>query len=392
MYTRRIYPFLKEHLNNKQITVITGMRRTGKTTIVKQLLADISSENKIYIDLERVDNREMFSEKNYDSIINSLRQRGLDPSRKAYIAIDEIQLLHNVPSVLKYLYDNYDIKFIVTGSSSYYLKNLFAESLAGRKKIFELFVLDFGEFLAFKGAAYHEGAGFAGLKFTAAEYERLKGYYEEYVEYGGFPEVALADKTEDKKDLSADIISSYVNIDIKTFSDFRNHDSIYKLMKMLACRCASRLEYAKISRLSGISRVTVQNYVSFLEQTYLIFRVPVLARNFDREIVKAQKVYFCDNGILNALGNVSSGVKFENAVFNQLRHKGEVSYYALKTGREIDFILDKKIAFEAKESPDISDLSALKELSALAGLKEARLIGRNSVPNFRDYIWAGDIR
>lgn len=391
MYPRKLYTFLKEHLASKQITVITGMRRTGKTTLVKQLLSDIASENKIYIDLERIDNREIFSEKNYDSIIYTLQQRGLDIKRKAYIALDEIQLSHNIPSVLKYLYDNYNIKFIITGSSSYYLKNLFTESLAGRKKVFELYPLDFGEFLVFKEIDYSSG-NFLNKKFNPAEYERLKGYYEEYLEYGGFPEVALSAKSNEKKDLITDIISSYINIDIKTLADFRNQESLYKLMKMLAARSCTRLDYSKLSRLIGISRITLQNYVDFFEKTYLISRIPVLTKNPDREIVKAKKIYFCDNGIMNALENVSSGVKFENAVYTQLHHKGSLCYYALKTGREIDFILDKDIALEIKESPLESDRIALKELSSRLRVKAFRLIGRYPVPNFRDYIWAGEIR
>jgi predicted AAA+ superfamily ATPase len=391
MYPRKLYTLLKEHLASKQITVITGMRRTGKTTLVKQLLSDIASENKIYIDLERIDNREIFSEKNYDSIIYTLQQRGLDIKRKAYIALDEIQLSHNIPSVLKYLYDNYNIKFIITGSSSYYLKNLFTESLAGRKKVFELYPLDFGEFLVFKEIDYSSG-NFLNKKFNPAEYERLKGYYEEYLEYGGFPEVALSAKSNEKKDLITDIISSYINIDIKTLADFRNQESLYKLMKMLAARSCTRLDYSKLSRLIGISRITLQNYVDFFEKTYLISRIPVLTKNPDREIVKAKKIYFCDNGIMNALENVSSGVKFENAVYTQLHHKGSLCYYALKTGREIDFILDKDIALEIKESPLESDRIALKELSSRLRVKAFRLIGRYPVPNFRDYIWAGEIR
>ena len=149
-HKRKLFSLLKEHLGRKQITVLTGMRRTGKTTLLKHLLADEPSVNKLYIDLERIDNRELFFEKNYDNIIIALQNRGLDFKKKTLIAIDEIQLVSNISSVLKYLYDHFHIKFIVTGSSSYYLKNLFSESLAGRKKIFELYPLDFGEFLVFK--------------------------------------------------------------------------------------------------------------------------------------------------------------------------------------------------------------------------------------------------
>ena len=225
-----------------------------------------------------------------------------------------------------------------------------------------------------------------------AEYERLKNYYEEYVQYGGFPEVVLSEKPQDKKDLLMDILSSYINIDVKTLADFRNQENLYKLMKMLAGRSGNRLDYAKLSRLAGLSRGTVGTYIDFLEKTYMISRIPVLAHRPDREIVKAQKLYFCDNGIMNLLVEVSSGSQFENAVFTQVRHKGVPCYYALKTGREIDFILDKKIALEAKESPIDSDRASLREIAVLAGMRQWRLIGRHSVASFRDYVWAGEIR
>ena len=100
-YQRNIFSELKEHLVVKQVTVLTGMRRTGKTTLVKQLIAISPIRQKIYFDLERIDNRELFSEKNYDNIILALTQRGIVFSEKVLIAIDEIQLVPNLPSVIK---------------------------------------------------------------------------------------------------------------------------------------------------------------------------------------------------------------------------------------------------------------------------------------------------
>lgn len=392
-YPRKLLPSLKEHLAQKQITVITGMRRTGKTTLLKQLLSEIPSVNKIYIDLERVDNRELFSEKNYEAVIYALKQRGLSFDERAYIALDEIQLAKNLPSVLKYLYDNYSIKFIATGSSSFYIKNLFSESLAGRKKIFELYPLDFGELLAFKQIPFQAIFSWENPPFlNKAEYERIKVYYEEYIKFGGFPEVALATPAAQKKDLLADILSSYINIDIKTLADFRGQKDIYSLIKMLAGRIGNRLDYAKLSRLAGLARQTVQNYIEFFEKTYLISRLPVLTKNPDREIIKAQKLYFCDNGLANLLSDISGGAQFENAVFCQLRHFGELRYYALKSGREIDFILEKKIALETKESPTKIDQKELTDLSQLAGLEKTYLIGRQATPDFNDFLWGGEIR
>ena len=391
MLPRKIYPNLKEHLKSKQITVITGMRRTGKTTLVKHLLSDIDSDNKMYFDFERIDNRDLFSEKNYEAIIEALIRRGLKFNKKTYIALDEIQLVRNIPSVIKYLYDNYDIKFIVTGSSSYYIKNLFTESLSGRKKIFELYPLDFGEYLSFKNYQYTPFEIWE-KKISADEYERLKILYEDYIEYGGFPEVVLSDDYNQKKDLLNDIISSYVNLDIKSLADFRNEENVYNLLKMLASRVGTRLDYSKLSILSGLSRQTVQSYVDFFEKTFVITRLSVFTKNPDREIVKAKKIFFCDNGLLNILADINSGAKFENAIFNQLKHFGKLQYYALKNGREIDFIFDGKTAVEVKETPVQADKSSLFELAGKIDINECILLGRKITGKFCDYYWGGDIR
>ncbi|HLD22204.1 MAG TPA: ATP-binding protein [Patescibacteria group bacterium] len=394
MYPRSIYPQLKEHLSQKTVTVLTGMRRTGKTTIVKQLLKEAPSQNVLYIDLERIDQRELFSEKNYDNIIRTLEQQGLRFTERAYIALDEIQLVKELPSAVKYLYDHYDIKWILTGSSSYYIKQLFTESLAGRKKIFELFPLQFSEFLTFKEVPHQPTTlnNILSTPIQPAEYERLKSYYEEYILYGGFPEVVLAKVNSVKEDILSDIINSYINIDIRTLSDFRNERFIHQLMKALASRTGTRLDYSKLASVVGASRITVRNYVDLFEKTYLISRVSVFTHNVDREIVKAQKVYFCDNGLLRMLVDVDSGCAFENAVYHQLRSFGNVRYYALKTGKEIDFVLNTEIAVEVKETPTKSDERKLNTLAQHAKLNATRLIGRYLSPSFDQYMWGGMLR
>lgn len=391
-YKRSIFPALKEHLAVRQATVLTGLRRSGKTTLIQQLLLEIESSNKLYLDLQSLNNQEIFLEKNFDNIINQLKKYGLKTTERIYLALDEIQLLPQIAGTIKYLYDHYDIKFIVSGSSSYYLKNLFSESLAGRKAIFELFPLDFGEFLDFKQAPHLKNVAFTASKFDAHEYNRLGAFYEEFIEFGGFPEVALTSSDQEKKRLLNDIISSYINIDIKTLSDFKKTSDIYKLIKMLAARVGTKLDYAKLSRLTGLNRATINNYAELFEKTYLIARLPVYTKNPDREIVKAKKLYFADSGLVNILADVDSGAKFENALFCQMRQHGKLQYYSLKNGREIDFVLNGQIAFEARETPTNTDLTDLASLAQSAGLKTYRLIGRLSSPRFNDYIWGGDIR
>lgn len=390
-YTRTIYSALLEHLDKKQITVLTGMRRTGKTTLVKQLMADSKIEQQYYFDLERMDNRSLFSEDNYETIIYALTQRGADFSKRVLIGIDEIQLVPNLPSVLKYLYDSYDIKFIVTGSSAYYMKNMFSESLAGRKKLFEIYPLNFAELLSFNGVSVSEIPLQSAGVFLKSEYDRLKNYYETYINYGGFPEVVLSPVISDKKDMIQDIISSYINFDIALLSDIRNPANLYKLIKLLSVRIGTKLDISKLTSLTGISRPTVENYLDLLEQSYLIKAIPVLSNSPDREITKAKKVYFLDNGIASVSAEAGSGAMFENAVFNQLRFKGDVSYYQLKSGKEIDFILDKEICYEVKETATEGDLKNVVALAQNLNIGDCHVIGRHPIKLFDGYIWGGFI-
>jgi len=388
-YNRRIFDDLKAHLPKRQITVLTGMRRTGKTTLVRQLLSESGIKQQFYFDLERIDNRVLFAEQNYEHLVRAFQQQGADLSKPLLVAIDEIQLVPNLPSVLKYLYDNYPIKFIVTGSSSFYIKNLFSESLAGRKKIFEVYPLNFHELLAFNGLNAPNLALSEATQFVASTYQQLRPYYEEYIQYGGFPEVVLEPSVEGKKDLLQDILSAYINFDISALSDIRNPANLYKLIKLLSVRTGSRLDVSKLTSIAGISRPTVENYLYLLENSYLIRTIPVLTASPDREITKARKIYFLDNGIAAAVGELSSGAKFENAVFNQLLHRGDVAYYQLKNGKEIDFIVNKEYALEVKETAVEADLKQVRDLAANLGINACYVVGRDPVKQFPAFIWGG---
>lgn len=390
-HPRNIFPALMQHLTHKQVTVLTGMRRTGKTTLVKQLMHLSEIRQKLYFDLERIDYRTLFSEQNYENIIAALKQQGVDFNEKVLLAIDEIQLVPNLPSVVKYLYDTYDIKFLLTGSSSYYLKNRFSESLSGRKKIFEVFPLTFQELLGFKGIPFQKQSDFTSDIFLASEYERLKFYYEEYIQFGGFPEVVLSDAINDKKDLIADILSSYINLDISSVSDLRKSTEIYQLIRLLAVRIGTKLDISKLTSATSMSRVSVENYLALFEQSYLIRSIPVSATSPEREIVKARKIYFLDNGIASISTDLSSGAKFENAVFNQLQMRGEVSYYQLKTGKEIDFILNKESAFEVKETANPTDLKQLSHLAKNLSIEKCYVVGRYPNKIFEGFVWGGNL-
>jgi len=390
-FKRKIFNSLEKHLSVKQVTVLTGMRRTGKTTLVKQLMEVSIIEQKLFFDLEKLEDRDRFDVRNYDLIIKRLSEEGVDFSKKVMICIDEIQLLLNIPSVIKYLYDHYDIKFIVTGSSSYYIKNKFQESMAGRKKIFEIYPLDFGEYLTFNNYKFKSLENLESLENDTFVTEEIQKHYTDYCNFGGFPEVVLTNEISEKKDILQDILSSYINIDLVQIADIKKIPELRAIIKLLAARIGSKLDISKIANTVNLSRQTVDNYIYLLENTYFIKTIPVYSLNADREIVKARKVYFYDNGIASQFTELGSSARFENAVFNQLHHFGEVSYYQLKTGKEIDFIIDKKTAFEVKETAQEIDYKKLMNLAKNINIEKGFVVGKNNL-SFPNFVWGGMIK
>lgn len=391
MIKRNIYTRLDKAIETRQIIAITGLRRSGKTTTLKYLLEKVHSKNKIYLDLERMEYRKIFMDDNYGNIIKALEIYGINLSEKSWVFLDEIQLVNNIGSVLKYLYDNYPIKFVVTGSSSFYMKGALSESLAGRKILFDLWPLSFDEFLRFKGEK--SLALMPSFEPTPTFYiDKYKAYYEEYIEYGGFPEVALMNSHDNKIDLLKDIFDSFLKLDILFLSDFTKTEELYKLITLLSARTGSKIDYTKLSGISGINRHKVKDYLIFLEKTFFIRIIRPYVLNRDREIALQPKIYFTDNGLLKIAGQTSSGALFENSIANQLSLNGKLAYYAKRTGQEIDFILDKKTAIEVKETPSPGDLKTLTRRANSINLTSNALIGRHTPPSgFSDFVWGGAI-
>lgn len=395
MQNRQIWKKLLSEIDTQEIVVITGPRQVGKTTTLHWLLDNIPSKNKHYFDLENLIDRELFEATNYDSLIHEFETRGLSTKERLYIALDEIQLLPNLPSVVKYLYDHYQIKFFLTGSSSFYIKNRFSESMAGRKIIYEMFPLSFQEFLDFQGARYllPEKLSF-NVDFPTSTFKMLQNHYEQYIEYGGLPKVVLTADIERKKQLLEEIFSSYINLDVQSLSDFKSTNDLRKIIKLLASRIGSRLNVSELANITGLSRITVDNYIEFLKQTYLICTVPAFSRSQGIQNRLLKKPYFVDTGIANVNADLSSGSKFENTVCHQLSFYGDLSYFSNRDG-EVDFILngqDNPLAFEVKETPTQADNETLKRRVQNIGISQSRIIGKEMSVRFTEYLWGGLIK
>ncbi len=371
---RLLFDQILPYINSSEAIIITGMRRTGKTTALNYFYEHIDSKNKIFLDLENILNRSYFEEKNYERIKLAFESLGLDFTKKPYIFLDEIQLVKYIPSIVKYFIDHYGVKFFLTGSASFYLKNLFTESLSGRKYIFEIYPLTFREFLKFKDTSLKipEDAGI----ITEPVFETISRYYDEYLNFGGFPGVVLKSNIEEKKKALEEIFSSFFLLEVLQLGDYRRNTVIKDLMLLLMQRIGSKLDIQKLSRELGISRPTIYEYISFLEGTYFIKLIRPFSSTKNSEIRRAPKVYVCDSGIANHFAKLDEGHIFENSVFQNLQTKGGLNYYQTKSGCEIDFILNKQIAYEVKLNPQNKDINKLKEISKALGLKESFIVSK----------------
>ncbi len=372
LYPRQLFSQLETELKTKEITVITGMRQVGKTTALRHLYSMVDSNNKTMLDMENPIHRKIFEEENYDTVWNNLAEYEISNKSKAYIFIDEVQNLPDLSRVVKYLYDHWDVKFFLTGSSSYYLRNLFPESLAGRKMIFELFPLNFTEFLVFKKINRNQKDTFIEMANNKNQvaYERLIPYFDEFMEFGGFPSVVLEDNQDRKRKMLSEIFTSYFEKDAKNLADFKDMSKLRDLILMLVPRVGSRIEILKLASDLSVSRETIYNYLSFLEQTYFITLLPKFSASIDRQAAGSKKLFLCDLGIINVLGKASQGQLFEQSVFQNFRNKYKLTYYNKEGASEIDFIADSSTAFEVKFTVSSQDVSTLKRRSSSLNIKE----------------------
>jgi len=368
------------------------MRRVGKTTLYRMIFDNLENNNKVFLDMENPIEQKVFEEKDYNNILANLKQFDINTKTKPYIFLDEIQAMPEAVKAVKYLYDHYKIKFFLTGSSSFYLKNLFPESLSGRKFIFELFPLDFEEFLIFRNIKRQPRGKFNEIdeNKNLITYERHKKHYDEYMEYGGFPEVVLGKDVKTKKLRLNDIFKSYFEKDVRTLADFKEIKAFRDLILLLMQRVGSKIEITKIASEIGISRETVYSFLSFLESTYFVNFISPFTRNVDREVSGGRKVYLCDNGFLNHFAKISECSLFENSVFLNLRKYGKVNYYQRRSGGEIDFILNGRIALEAKLRGLDSDLKKLEKISKSLNLWQSYVLTKNFVEG-EHFIPAGEI-
>ncbi len=246
--------------------------------------------------------------------------------------------------------------------------------------VFELFPLDFEEFLIFKGKEREFSGDFQSKNSAKSEirHEKTKNDFEEYLHFGGFPGIVLTEDESRKKALLSDIFTSYFEKDIRQMADFKNLTAFRNLLLLLMQRTGTLLDITKLSSEAGISRDSVYSYLSFLEGTYFISLIKPFSASVDREIRGRRKVFLCDNGILNLFSKVSQGSLLENSVYNNLRKYGEINYYQRRSGVEVDFVLPThSLALEVKNTGSTYDIQKLQKLAGSIGLNQYFVITQN---------------
>lgn len=357
--TRNITIKAQKYLKNDDILLFIGPRQTGKTTILRQIEDILKKDNAVvyFLNLEDVEYLELLNKtpKNIFKIFS------MDLSKKNFVFIDEVQYLANPSNFLKYLYDEYKgkIKLLVSGSSAFYIDKKFKDSLAGRKKIFEVPTLSFREFLHFKGEADLSQKNFE--KLSLSEREKIELHYRQYLVYGGYPRVVLA-ANEEKTEILREIAYSYIKKDIYE-ANIRQDEVFYKLFKILASQIGNLVNASELALTLGVSKTAIDNFLYVMQKSFHIELVRPFFKNKRKELTKMPKVYFSDLGLRNFFADNfkpfetrdDRGALLENAAMRQLAEKygkDKIKFWRTTIGKhEIDFIADEKEAFEAKIDP-----------------------------------------
>jgi predicted AAA+ superfamily ATPase len=328
---------LQKEIRTKQIIFITGLRRVGKTTlmksVIKSLLKKIPPKKILYLSLDALS----FEKYSIAELVREFRKlHSIKRSEKIYLFFDEAAYRENIHLELKNLYDAENAKIFVTSSSASILRDKKA-LLTGRSKTFEILPLDFTEYLLFNR-----------IETKRKENYLLEKYFEDYMKIGGMPEFVL---TKDITYLN-DLIEAIIYKDIAYYYGVKDLTSLKDFFRLLMERVGKQASLNKMAKVIGISPETAKRYFEYFASVYLIYPVERCGKLNER-LRAPKKVYCCDVGIRNyATGFRDKGAIFENLFY--LKIKDENPCYFYKNGNEIDFYTNGKL-IEIKFNREINE-------------------------------------
>jgi len=345
LFDRKIIEKIKPFLEVRDILLFYGARQVGKTSLMKILRDKYITDISYFFDLENLEYLDLFN-KGPEIFVSFLKSYyNLTEEQRVVIFIDEIQYLNNPTNFLKYIYDNYpNIKLMVSGSSTLEIRGKLKDSLVGRLIKFEILPLCFEEFLIFKGKQNLASIVGKPIEFEIINNE-LRFYYEEFITYGSYPKIVLANDIHLKKAYLKQIYDTYIQKDIRDIGKIRELDKFNKLIKILASQAGNLVNIAELSRTIGATINTLTEWLFLLENTFVIKLVTPFSGNIRGELTKMPKIYFVDSGLKNCIENnyEITGGNFENSFYAYIHngYKAEnINYYRTQDKKEIDFVID----------------------------------------------------
>lgn len=388
---RNVLIQLKTFLDLPHIISVVGVRRSGKSTLIRQVIKylveerNIPPRNILFLNLEipalsRYRNDVTYLVKLYEDYLKLT-----SPSGMVYVFLDEVQFFPEWQIFVKSRYEQKNMKFIITGSNSQLLSSEFLTLLSGRTLPVEVFPFSFSEFVKAMGMA-------AGDEIALiSQRPRLRSLLDEYLRWGGFPEIALSAQVTVRKEILGMYARTILYQDIAPRFAVKKPAELENLFFYLMSNIATTYTYNRLAKLVGISDKTVKDYLSFFTDAYLLFAVDAFDFSVRKQIKSPKKIYAVDVGMAGAVSfsfSENAGRLLENLVFLKLKQEGhEVFYYITSNGLEVDFLCrqEKKIACLIQVAWDIkTEKTKARELKALWKAMEETGMGEGLLVTYED--------
>jgi len=321
---------LQKQFDKKEVVVLTGLRRVGKTSILKTLISlllkqGVDKKKILFLSLDLL----FFSDYSIQDIVLEYKKiHGISNEEQVFLFLDEVTYKKNFNQELKNLYDLGNYKIFASSSSATILKDNKA-FLTGRSRYFEIQPLTFEEFVLFNDKNIH--------KTDKIVLEKL---FLDYMKYGGMPEYVL---TKDSLYLS-ELVELIISKDVIAQKNIKNKQVVFDLFRLLCERIGKQISYNKLAKILGVDNETISKYVSYFLDTFLFDIIEVKGKLNER--LRHKKLYCVDVGIKNIItGFKDLGAIYENLVYNKIKVKKP--NFILEKGSEIDFCFENTL-IEAK--------------------------------------------
>lgn len=337
---RKLVQNLTSMMHQREILIISGIRRSGKTTIMYQLIYNllhdgVNPQNILFVNVE--DPR--LIEEDLQAIISTYRQT-FAPEGRVYVLLDEIQQMKKWEQWLKMYYEQtFDIKFIISGSNSALLMGEYATLLTGRNLTVRVFPFAFDEFIT---ARRGDGELKRGVSMNSEEADRMVHDLEVFLEQGGFPEPIFS-----KDALHSQLVRQYFQDIIYRDIIFRhgvNPEKVTNLAVHLVTNSGNPMSMRKLRNITGLSFDSLTNFLGYLENAFLLVKVDPFSFSTQSGISHQlpRKYYVADTGLRNVIALRFSrdlGRNAENAVAIELWRQGISFSYWMGKGKQgkVDF-------------------------------------------------------